>query len=274
MKNQLFYGDNLELLRKYVKDESVDLCYFDSYHAPVQKKAQVWDKDIEEKFLEVVASPNNNCTKQAVQWIISFEKQLKKSPELAILVQNVLLLTEVFRTLKKTGSCYIRCKTDLAPYFRLLADSIFTTQKGVFRNEIILRYEKPRNTKLKKYKELVWNKRYFQPLHETLLFYTKSKQYYFEKPRNEDTTCWTMYESQTEKDLSVAGYKSETLLRRILKASSKPNDIVLDLFAKSGSTAIVANDLERNWILIEQNKVFCELIKFRLLENQINYQIN
>jgi site-specific DNA-methyltransferase (adenine-specific) len=28
-KNKLFYGDNLEILRKYVKDESIDLCYID-----------------------------------------------------------------------------------------------------------------------------------------------------------------------------------------------------------------------------------------------------
>jgi 16S rRNA G966 N2-methylase RsmD len=29
MSNQLFYGDNLEVLRKHIKDESVDLCYID-----------------------------------------------------------------------------------------------------------------------------------------------------------------------------------------------------------------------------------------------------
>jgi site-specific DNA-methyltransferase (adenine-specific) len=29
MVNKLYYGDNLEVLRKYIKDESIDLCYID-----------------------------------------------------------------------------------------------------------------------------------------------------------------------------------------------------------------------------------------------------
>lgn len=27
--NKLYYGDNLEILRKYIKDETIDLCYID-----------------------------------------------------------------------------------------------------------------------------------------------------------------------------------------------------------------------------------------------------
>jgi site-specific DNA-methyltransferase (adenine-specific) len=54
------------------------------------------------------------------------------------------------------------------------------------------------------------------------------------------------------------------ILRRIIQASSKEGDVVLDFFAGSGTTGVVANMLGRRFILIDQNPEALEVIKQRL----------
>jgi DNA modification methylase len=271
MTNQLFYGDNLEVLRKYIADESVDLCYFNSYPVPAQSPKKDWNEHDEALFLEIITSTQNICPPATVQWIINFEKSLGKTPALAFLIKSALCLAESFRTLKKTGSCYVHCKADFAPYLRLLADSIFTSQKGIFRNEIVLCLSKPSRKSRYGYKNIPWKKRYWQPLHETLLFYTKSRQYYFEMPHDE-TSYWQFHYSIEEQEFSHVGYNSSSLMYRVIRCSSKQNEVVLDLFGKAGTTAIEAKSLNRNWILIESNKMLYDLITLRLLDRQIQYQ--
>ena len=54
------------------------------------------------------------------------------------------------------------------------------------------------------------------------------------------------------------------ILRRIIQASSKDGDVVLDFFAGSGTTGVVANTLGRRFILVDQNPEALEVIKQRL----------
>jgi site-specific DNA-methyltransferase (adenine-specific) len=54
------------------------------------------------------------------------------------------------------------------------------------------------------------------------------------------------------------------ILRRIIQASSKEGDVVLDFFAGSGTTGVVANDLRRTFILVDQNPEAIDIIKQRL----------
>jgi len=58
--------------------------------------------------------------------------------------------------------------------------------------------------------------------------------------------------------------KPEAFAELIIRASTKPYDIVLDFFAGSGTTAAVANKMGRQWIAIEQMDYIDELIKTRL----------
>ena len=61
--------------------------------------------------------------------------------------------------------------------------------------------------------------------------------------------------------------KPEEMLRRIIIASSNEGDLVLDPFLGSGTTAIVAQKLKRNWIGIEKNENYVNLSKERLRDN-------
>ncbi len=73
--------------------------------------------------------------------------------------------------------------------------------------------------------------------------------------------------------LSFLTQKPEALLERIIKASSNPDDIVLDCFIGSGTTAAVAQKLGRRWIACDLNKGAIQLTSKRLqriIKNQIS----
>src|ERR1035437_8014365 len=98
MKNKLFYGDNLEVLRKYIKDETIDLCYIDppfnskrNYNQIYNNigkddKAQAqaftdtwtWDTIAAEGFTQITTNYNGVFTKQSISLIVGLEKVLGK----------------------------------------------------------------------------------------------------------------------------------------------------------------------------------------------------
>jgi site-specific DNA-methyltransferase (adenine-specific) len=76
---------------------------------------------------------------------------------------------------------------------------------------------------------------------------------------------WHTIVSPTGKEKT--GYPTQKpmgILRRIIQASSKEGDVVLDFFAGSGTTGVVANDLRRTFILVDQNPEAIDIIKQRL----------
>ena len=76
---------------------------------------------------------------------------------------------------------------------------------------------------------------------------------------------WHTIVSPTGKEKT--GYPTQKpigILRRIIQASSKEGDVVLDFFAGSGTTGVVANQLGRRFILVDQNSEALEVIKQRL----------
>ena len=62
--------------------------------------------------------------------------------------------------------------------------------------------------------------------------------------------------------------KPEEMLKRIIIASSNKGDTVLDPFLGSGTTAVIAKRLGRNWIGIEKSKKYVEMGKNRITERQ------
>jgi site-specific DNA-methyltransferase (adenine-specific)/modification methylase len=58
--------------------------------------------------------------------------------------------------------------------------------------------------------------------------------------------------------------KPEEMLKRIISASSNKGDVVFDPFLGSGTTAVVAKKLGRNWIGIEISKEYCKIARKRL----------
>jgi site-specific DNA-methyltransferase (adenine-specific) len=83
---------------------------------------------------------------------------------------------------------------------------------------------------------------------------------------------WHTIVSPTGKEKT--GYPTQKpvgILRRIIQASSKPEDVVLDFFAGSGTTGFVANELGRSFILVDQNPESIEVIKSRLPKESFHF---
>lgn len=185
--NSLYYGDNLEVLRKYIKAETVDLCYIDppfnskrNYNQIYnniggEDRAQaqafidtwVWDKDANEGYAEILANDTGRFGTKTIDLIRGLAAVLEKGSLLAYLVSMTLRITEIHRVLKPTGSFYLHCDPTASHYLKLILDSIFVSQGGDYQNEIIWRRTGSHN-KLKRY----------GPIHDVIFFYTKSNKGY------------------------------------------------------------------------------------------------
>jgi site-specific DNA-methyltransferase (adenine-specific) len=133
--------------------------------------------------------------------------------------------------------------------------------------------------------------------HDTILVYVKNpKNYYFNNSEVDrepymapglvtpekvalgklpTDVWWHTIVSPTGKEKT--GYptqKPEGILRRIIQASSKPGDTVLDFFGGSGTTGAVAAALGRNFILMDQNSESIEVITNRLRKNDVAFVLN
>lgn len=192
-KNKLYYGDNLEILKKYIKDDSVDLCYIDppfnskrNYNQIYnnigkEDKAQAqafvdtwtWDTDAEKGFVEILSNSNQLFTHQTVDLIEGFSRVLKKGSLLAYLIHMTLRIGEIHRVLKPTGSFYLHCDPSASHYLKVIIDSIFCSRKGEFQNEIIwVRSTNPKGSQ--------YDSKKFSPFTDTILYYTKTEVSYLD----------------------------------------------------------------------------------------------
>jgi site-specific DNA-methyltransferase (adenine-specific) len=169
-------------MRRYIADESVDLVYLDppfnsnadynilfAEQDGTRSAAQIkafgdtwrWDRNAAEAYEEVVERGGD--VSRAMQ---AFRTILGDSNMLAYLAMMAPRLVELHRAMKQSGSLYLHCDPTASHYLKLLLDSVFGP-KG-FRNEIIWRRTGAHGPR-----------RSFGPIHDTLLFYTKSLDYYF-----------------------------------------------------------------------------------------------
>ena len=190
MTNTLYYGDNLDILRQHVPDESVDLVYLDppfnsnaSYNvlfreksgedSPAQIKAFTdtweWTLETERTFeQDIILHPG---TPSAVKdMIAAFRQFVGQNAMMAYLVMMTPRLVELRRVLKPTGSLYLHCDPTASHYLKLLLDSVFG--KGNFRSEIVWKRSHAHSSA----------KRY-GPVHDNLLFYSKSDNYLWANER-------------------------------------------------------------------------------------------
>ena len=181
--NTLYYGDNLEVLRKYLRDETVDLAYIDppfnskrNYNQIYnnvgnEDRAQaqaftdtwVWDEQADAGFQEILGNDHARFASQTVDLLKGLAPVLKKGSLLAYLVSMTLRVTEIHRVLKPTGSFYLHCDPTASHYLKLILDAIFVSQGGDFKNEVIWKRTHSHGGA----------KRY-GPVHDVILFYTKS----------------------------------------------------------------------------------------------------
>ncbi len=173
---QLFYGDNLDVLRRHIADESVDLIYLDppfksakdynllfTEQDGTRAEAQIkafkdtweWDTTAVNMYRELVE--RGGKLSESMQ---AFRLVVGESDMLAYLTMMAPRLVELHRVLKPTGSIYLHCDTVASHYLKILLDAIF--QPGNFRNEVIWRYRRWPTTAHQ-----------FQRMHDILLFYSK-----------------------------------------------------------------------------------------------------
>lgn len=156
MVNKLYYGDNLEVLRKYIKDESIDLCYIDppfnskrNYNQIYnnlgkedQAQAQAfvdtwtWDNHANEALEEIQSNYQGKFTSQTIDLIDGLTKVLGKGSLLAYLVNMTLRIVEIHRVLKSTGSFYLHCDPTASHYLKIVLDTVFCSQGGDYIAEI------------------------------------------------------------------------------------------------------------------------------------------
>ena len=154
MKNRLYYGDNLEILRnpEYFPDECVDLIYLDppfnsnrNYNvlfkseSGADSEAQItafedtwhWGETAEATYDElVVEAPHKVSTA-----IAALMDLIERNQMMAYLVMMTARLVELHRVLKPTGSLYLHCDPTASHYLKVILDAIFGVEN--YRNEVV-----------------------------------------------------------------------------------------------------------------------------------------
>ena len=181
--NTLFYGDNLEILRNHFYDESVDLIYLDppfnseadynilfKERTGEQSAAQIrafsdfwhWDQEAKHAY-DYLAT---QAPEQVSNMVSSLHGFLGKNDLFAYLVMMEIRLLELHRVLKSIGSIFVHCDPTASHYLKILMDATFNPKN--FRNEIIWRRTGAHSPT-----------KSFGPIHDTILFYTKTDDYFF-----------------------------------------------------------------------------------------------
>ena len=314
-KNRLYYGDNLDILRNHITDESVDLIYLDppfnsnaDYNilfretGGQQSAAQItafedtwhWGLESEIAYQDVVANAPGKLP-ELLQAVRSFQGQNDMMAYLAMMAQRIL---ELHRVLKNTGSIYLHCDPTASHYLKMLMDSVFGREN--FRTEIV--WKRSSGFKRKSAKK-------FPQKNDIILFYSKSlgnitfkTQYQPHKPeylkrfkKDSDGRLYrddvnptgggrrVIYLDETEGEIIDSvwtdiyplnpmarerlGYptqKPESLLERIMNASSNEGDVVMDPFCGCGTSIAAAERLNRRWIGIDITHLAVTLIRHRL----------
>jgi len=183
--NVLYYGDNLEILRKYIPDNSIDLVYLDppfnsrrDYNilfkevGGVESEAQIeaftdtwhWTQTAENTYHDIVT----NGPLKVGQLIGALHDAIGQNDVMAYLVMMATRLIELHRVLKLTGSLYLHCDPTASHYLKLVLDQIFGPAN--FRNEIVWKRSSAHS-------DIGQGAKHMGRLHDIIFFYTKSDDY-------------------------------------------------------------------------------------------------
>ncbi len=263
------------------QDSSAQIAAFDdTWH---------WDMAAEEAYRQLIEDSPNEVS----QLIGALRGFVGANQMLAYLVMMAIRLIELHRVLKSTGSLYLHCDPTASHYLKIVLDAIFGAEN--FRNEIAWCYRKWSITQ----KQFVSN-------HDVILFYAKSEDNLFNTQyvplskgtmkrwkgkkqkavfddsgkrlaSNEDEDSkgspmpdwWeiSILNPMSKERLGYPTQKPLELLERIVKASSRKGDVVLDPFCGCGTTIAAAEKLDRQWIGVDITHLAIALQKYRLQES-------
>jgi DNA modification methylase len=299
--NILYYGDNLDVLRRHIRDESVDLVYLDppfnskaeynviyAEHGGTRATAQVrafedtwhWDAAAADSFYQVVEAGG-----RVADALVGFQKLFPASDLLAYLSMMAPRLVELHRVLKPTGLLYLHCDPTASHSLKLLLDAIFGPSG--LRNEIVWAYSgggipqrdfpRKHHTIFRYAKGATWfYQPEFKPYKENTRQVGKHSTYVDVSKRDIDlergtpvTDWWTDIKTVTGWSPERLGYqtqKPQALLARIIETSCPPDGLVLDPFCGCGTAIDAAQALGRQWVGIDITHLAIGLIKYRLID--------
>jgi len=201
---------------------------------------------------------------------LSWDDDMPLDQHLAALEARV---REIHRVLAPHGSLYLHVDWRTAHHVRLLLDDVFGPER--FLNEIVWAYDyggRPSDR---------WPRK-----HDTILWYAKGDEWRFEREAIDrvpylapglvgpekaargklPTDVWwmTIVPPASAERTGYPTQKPLRLLERIVAASSRPGDLVLDPFAGSGTTGVAAARQGRRWLLVDRNPMAVEIARGRL----------
>ncbi len=176
--SKLYYGDNLDVLREHIADESIDLVYLDppfnsnagynvlfktangvAADASIEAFDDTWSWGIsaKEALLDIAAGTN-----RPLQMMMdAMHNAIGENPLMAYLAMMAVRLVELREALKPTGSLYLHCDPTASHYLKLVLDAEFGAEN--FQNEIVWSYRRWPTTAKR-----------FQRMHDIILLYSKS----------------------------------------------------------------------------------------------------
>ena len=179
-RNKLYFGDNLDILRENVADESVDLIYLDppfnsnaTYNVLFRERtgedsaAQItafedtwsWSMESEIAFQDVITDGPEKLG-DLLQAMRGF---LGQNDMMAYLTMMAQRMAELHRVLKPTGSIYLHCDPTASHYLKLMMDAVFGQDN--FRNEIVWK-------RTSAHSDVVQGARHMGRIHDTILMYS------------------------------------------------------------------------------------------------------
>jgi len=272
---RVIQGDNLSVL-KSIADESVQLIYVDPPFNTGRVQSRGSSKTTRTETGNRIGFKGQRY-EIVKETILSYDDEFKDywgflEPR----------LEEAWRVLNETGTLYLHLDYREAHYAKVLLDALFGRE--CFLNEIIWAYDYGGKAKSR------WPAK-----HDTILVYVKNPdKYYFDnesvdrepymapglvtpekvaKGKLPTDVWWHTIVSPTGKEKT--GYPTQKplgILRRVIQASSKEGDLVLDFFAGSGTTGAAAAELGRDFILIDQNPESIEVIKERFKALPVSFE--
>jgi site-specific DNA-methyltransferase (adenine-specific) len=266
MSHRIFFGDNLPILQA-LPIASVDLIYIDPPFntGKVQGRTQIKTTRSDEGDRTGFGGRRYQTTKVAARsYADLFDDYL------AFLEPR---LQEAHRVLAPHGSLYFHIDYREVHYCKILLDTIFG--RACFLNEIIWAYDyggRPKNR--------------WPPKHDSILLYVKNPaNYTFNYAEIEripymapglvgpekaargklptDTWWHTIVPTNGKEKTGYPTQKPLGILRRIVQASSRPGDLVLDFFAGSGTTGAACLEFGRRFILVDDNPQAIEVMRRR-----------
>ena len=276
--NRLIWGDNLHVMRQ-LPSNSIDLIYIDPPFFSGRQYNVIWGDTNE------LRSFNDIWEDGMPGYLIWLNARLY----------------EMKRLLKPTGSIYVHCDWHASHYIKVEMDKVFGHDN--FLNEIVWQYFAFKRRTTRKFPQkhdlifsytmtgdYTWNTQYRPHSKEYLRRWKRDKsgRYYRDDVNPTRGGRRTIYLDELEGDIVESawddvppvnprakeriGYptqKPETLLERIIKASSNEGDIVADFFVGGGTTAAVAQRLGRRWIACDQSRVAVAVTAERLKQQAL-----